>query len=90
MIMLGNLTIEQLEKRCKITLTDEERQTLDGLREETCDKVQGNNKIHIYDIPFLIECGNPEARKTVIDLLTPYAEQIGKNTVLQVGGGTSH
>lgn len=90
MIMLGNLTVEQFEKRCGITLKDEERQTLVELREETCDKVRGSNKIHIYDIPFLIECGNPEARKTVIDLLTPYAEQIGKNAVLQVGGGTSH
>ncbi len=90
MIMIGNLTVEQLEKRCGITLKNEERQALTSLREETCDKVRGNNKIHIYDIPFLIECGNPEARKTVIDLLTPYAEQIGRNAILQVGGGTSH
>ena len=90
MILLGNLTVEQMEKRCGITLKDEERNALDALREETCDKVRGNNKMHIYDIPFLIECGNLEARKTVIDILTPYAEQIGKNTVLQGGGGTEH
>lgn len=76
MILLGNLTVEQMEKRCGITLKDEERNALDALREETCDKVCGNNKMHIYDIPFLIECGNPEARKAVIDILTPYAGKI--------------
>lgn len=85
MIMLGNLTIEQFEKRCGITLTDSERQTLNELREQTCDKVDGNNKIHIYDIPFMIVCGNGEARKTVIDMLTPYAGDI--KTALQIGSG---
>lgn len=85
MIMLGNLTIEQFEKRCGISLTNEERETLNNLREQTCDKVKGNNKIHIYDIPFLIECGNPDARKTVIDILTPYAGDM--KIALQIGGG---
>lgn len=85
MICLGNLTIEQFEKRLEISLTDEERNTLTEMREETCDKVSGNNKIHIYDIPFLIECGNPQARKTVIDMLTPYSSQM--KVLLQIGGG---
>ena len=85
MIMLGNLTVEQAEKRLSITLTDEERNTLKGLIEETCDKVDGNNKIHIYDIPFMIVCGNPQARKTVIDILTPYAGNMKE--CLQIGGG---
>ena len=84
-IYLGNLTIDQFEKRCGITLTDEEKVILNELREEKCDNVKGNNKIHIYDIPFLIECGNPEARKTVIDMLTPYAGEI--KCALQIGGG---
>lgn len=85
MIMLGNLTVEQMEKRVGITLTDEERNTLNELREETCDKVDGNNKIHIYDIPFMIVCGNPKARKTVVDTLIPYAGNMKE--CLQIGGG---
>lgn len=85
MIMLGNLTVEQLENRLKIEMTKEERETLKSLREETCDKVDGNNKIHIYDIPLMIVCGNGEARKTVIDLLTPYAGDMKEQ--LQIGGG---
>lgn len=87
MIMLGNLSMEQMEKRVGITLTDEERNTLNELRESTCDNVDGNNKIHIYDIPFLIMCGNPKARKTVIDILTPYSGKM-KGT-LQIGGGVN-
>lgn len=85
MIMLGNLTVEQFEKRCQIILAEEEQKTMNELREPTCDKVDGNNKIHIYDIPFMIVCGNGEARKTIIDMLTPYADKI--KTTLQIGGG---
>lgn len=85
MIMLGNLTVEQFEKRCGITFTESERSKLNELREQTCDKVDGNNKIHIYDIPFMIYCGNSEARKTVIDMLTPYSGDM--KTTLQIGGG---
>lgn len=73
---LGNLTVEEMEKRCKIVLTENERKILEELREDTISKVRGNNKIHIYDIPFLIECGNAEARKTVLDILMPYSGQI--------------
>lgn len=82
---LGNMNIEEMEERCKITLTENERKILEELREDTIWKVKGNNKIHIYDIPFLIECGNAEARKTVIDILMPYSGQI--KTRLGVGGG---
>lgn len=84
-IYLGNLTIEQFEKRCNITLTEEERDTMNSLREDKCDLVRGNNKIHIYDIPFLIECGNKEARETIINMLLPHAKKIREP--LQVGGG---
>lgn len=85
MIMFGNLTIEQFEKHCGITLTDEERNVMNSLREQTCEKVKGNKKIHIYDMPFLIECGNAEARKTIIEMLKPYAGDM--KTSLQIGGG---
>lgn len=85
MIMLGNLTVEQFEKRCQITLSEEEREIMNELREQTCGKVDGNNKIHIYDIPFMIVCGNAEVRKTVIDILTPYAGDL--KAILQIGGG---
>lgn len=84
-ILLGNLTISEMERRCGITLTENERKTLEDLREETISEVRGNNKIHIYDMPFLIECGNAEARETVIDIIMPYAGEL--KTRLQVGGG---
>lgn len=84
-IYLGNLSVEQLERRCGITLTDEQREILKSMIEPVCKKVEGNNKIHIYDIPLAIECGNPQARKTVIEILTPYSSQL--KCPLQIGGG---
>lgn len=86
-IALGNLTIKEMEKRCGIVLSDNERKTLEELREPICDKVDEREKIHIYDIPFMIVCGNAAARKIVFDILMPYAGEISKNTVLQIGGG---
>lgn len=84
-IYLGDLTVEQFEHRCGIVLKDNEREILKSMIEHVCRKVKGNNKIHIYDIPFAIECGNPQARKTVIDILTPYSKQM--KCTMQVGGG---
>ncbi len=84
-IYLGNLTIKEFEKRAGIELTDEERALFEEMREQVCEKVKGNKSIHIYDIPFCIECGNPEARKIVLDILTPYSSKIKEP--LQVGGG---
>lgn len=84
-IYLGDLSITEFEKRAGIELTVEQRNTLNALLEHTCADVQGNNKIHIYDIPFCIECGNPGARKTVLDILMPLSSKI--KVPLQVGGG---
>lgn len=84
-IYLGNLSIKEMENRCGIVLTDNERDILENLREDTIANVRGNNKIHIYDIPLLIECGNVEARKTVIDILMQYSSQM--TAKLGVGGG---
>lgn len=84
-IYLGNLSVEQMENRLGIILSEEERDKLKSLREEYCANVAGNEKIHIYDIPFCIECGNPSARKTVIGILAPYASKM--KTSIQIGGG---
>lgn len=84
-VYFGDLSIEQFEKRAGIDLTAEQRGTLNALIEHNCSKVQGNTKIHIYDAPFLIECGNSEARKTVLDILMPLSSKI--KGCLQVGGG---
>lgn len=85
LILLGNLTVEQMEKKCGIYLPEDERRTLENLWEDNCERVDGNTKIHIYDIQFFIACGNPEARKTVIDIISSHVDQIW--CALQIGGG---
>lgn len=82
MIMLGNLSVEQMEKRLGIALKDEDRDVLSALRENVCNKVAGNDKIHIHDIPFFIVCGTKETYDRVIALLTPYANEF--NATLQI------
>lgn len=84
-IYLGNLSIQEFENRAGITLTEDERKLFIEMREQVCDKVEGKKAIHIYDIPFCIECGNKEARSEVIRILTPYSYKLKEP--LQIGGG---
>lgn len=84
-IYLGNLSIQEFENRAGITLTEDERKLFTEMREQVCNKVKGKKAIHIYDIPFCIECGNKEARSEVIRILTPYSSKLKEP--LQIGGG---
>lgn len=75
-IYLGNLTTKQMEKRLGIELTDQERSELDACREETCDKVAGNDVWHCYDLPFEMVVGSRAMADKVLEILGPYSAKM--------------
>ena len=75
-IYLGNLTTKQIEERLEITLTDDERKELEECRENTCDKVAGNDVWHCYDLPFEMVCGSPKVADKVYKILSPYSDKM--------------
>lgn len=59
---LGNLTIKDIEDRCNITLTYEEKEYLKNTKCESANNIPKGNW-HCFDIPFQIICGDEETAK---------------------------
>ena len=74
-ILLGNLTVSQLEKRLGITLTDDERQFLIGTNQEKAENIKPD-KWHCFDLPFNLVCGSREFAIKVCEILKPYSNKM--------------
>lgn len=74
-IAFGNLTIEEMERRLGINLTTPERAQLIAIRQDITRDL-GPEKIHIFDSPFTICCGSVETAHKVMEILSPYSEQM--------------
>lgn len=68
---LGNLTIDQLEKRSGWTFSDEDRKWLIDHRQDTAEVKFDSDKFHIFDIPLSIVCSEGIVHK-VLDILKKY------------------
>ena len=80
-IMLGNLTLSQIESRLGITLTEQERELLNPMRQENAQNI-AIDKWHCFDIPFMIVCGNKDTACMVRDIFAKYAGDM--KTPLQI------
>lgn len=74
-IMLGNLSREDIEKRCGVTFSEEVQKFLDETREQKAE-VKDDNKWHCFDMPFTIVCGNKEFANKVLEMLSPYGKDM--------------
>lgn len=80
-IMLGNLSVLDIEKRLSIELKAEDKDFLEGRRQQNVNVPMEPMSWHCFDIPFLILCDGMETAKKVADILGKYpmkgAVQIG-------------
>jgi len=74
-IYLGNVSIEDIEKRLGITLTDIERGWFKLHHQDNASDIQPN-RWHCYDIPFDLTCGDLETAKHVAGILSPYSKKM--------------
>lgn len=74
-ILLGNLTVQQIEERLGITLTDEERQFLISTRQEKAENI-AKDKWHCFDMPFNMVCGSRDFVMKVYEVLKPYSDKM--------------
>lgn len=75
-IYLGNLTVEQMEDRLGIKLTDEERAELNACHEDKCANVHGNDVWHCYDMPFELVVGSKSVADKVYHILFPHSSEM--------------
>ena len=74
-IMLGNLSLTQMQKRLGIELSADDIMRFPHRQENVSQKL-GEYTWHCFDIPFLIECDSEDTAKSVLGILQPYASKM--------------
>ena len=74
-ILLGNLYVKDIEKRLNIQLSDSERKFLKNTHQDEASNIK-KNSWHCFDMPFVIHCGNKEITEKIVEILTPYENQM--------------
>ena len=82
-IMLGNLTVEQIENRLGIELTDDERILLKQSRQQEASNIKPD-RWHCFDMPFTVVCGSYETASKINDILSPYSKQMTGQLTLSI------
>lgn len=59
MIMLGNQTPDQIEKRLHIVMTEEHKKKLHDTWQQKAENIE-KGKWHCFDIPFMFMCGDKD------------------------------
>jgi len=67
-IMLGNLTIEQIENRAGVVFSDELKQLLNKTYQAEATNIK-EGKWHCFDIPFTLVCGGVLLAQEIYDHL---------------------
>ncbi len=76
-ILLGNLTIKDIENRLDVTFPEELITLLNDTRQVSADtSLLKDNEWHCFDIPFTIVCGSREFAMKIYGFLSPLAESM--------------
>ena len=67
-IMLGNLTVNQIELRTGVTFSDELKSLLDNTHQSSATNI-GDGEWHCFDLPFVLVCGDMPFAQKVYDHL---------------------
>ena len=79
----GNLTVNEMEQLQEIKLSEDVKKRLESMRQNDAQDIK-QGKFHIFKYPFVIDCGDEETAREVIDMLTPYSDKMV--TPMQVVG----
>lgn len=74
-MMLGNLTIEQIEERIGINFTEEIRNFMKENHQEEANNIK-NGKWHCFDLPFNLVCGDVETATKIYNSVKDRAKEI--------------
>lgn len=70
-IMLGNLTVRQIEDRTGIKFSDKDVAELNEMRQEKAENIE-SGKWHCFDLPFMIVCGDKPTAEKILNMLKVY------------------
>lgn len=81
-IMLGNLTLQQIQDRSGFQFPQEAFELLQNRQEEVNRVKIADGAWHGFDIPFMIMCGSEQMARDLVSILMPHAGKF--KTPLQV------
>ena len=73
--MIGNQTIEQIERRLGIDFPDDIRVFMKDNKQEEADNVKPG-KWHCFDFPFCMVCGDRETAQKIYDSMKDRASEV--------------
>ena len=74
-MMLGNLTIMQIEKRIGIEFPDNIREFMRKSNQSKASNIK-MGKWHCFDIPFHMVCGDSETAKTIYESVKERSQEV--------------
>jgi len=78
----GDLKTTDIEQRLNITLSDTDRDKLEGMRQSKANNIIPG-KWHCFDMPFQILCGDKGTASMVYDILVPYKALMKSNIQIE-------
>lgn len=72
--MLGNLTIEEMEKRSGVKFPEALVNYMSSRKQEKAENI-AKGKWHCFDIPFTLLCGDMETAQEIYNHLSPFSNE---------------
>ena len=72
-IMLGNLTVQQIEKRLGISFSEDLKIFLNDRHQNTPAELK-TGEWHCFDLPFMIVCGGEQLARDITNKITSLSD----------------
>ena len=82
-MLLGNLTIEQMEKRAGVKFSQELIEYMEPRKQEEANKVK-SGKWHCFDLPFTLVCGDRETATEIYQHLQPLSASFKEKLAIAI------
>jgi hypothetical protein len=82
-VMLGNLTVEQMEKRAGVQFSDELKTLMRDTHQQEASNI-ARGKWHCFDIPFHLVCGDMELAQKIYDHLKSNSDKFSEPLAISI------
>ena len=84
-IMLGNLSVSQIEKRLGIEFPEDIREFMKQTHQAEASNI-GKGKWHCFDIPFVLVCGDMQTATKIFEGLKPQSNKCKEALQISLSG----
>jgi hypothetical protein len=85
-MMLGNLTVSQIEERLGIEFPEDIREFMRQTHQSRAENIE-EGKWHCFDIPFILVCGDMQTATKIFEGLKPQSDKCKEALQFSLSGG---